>query len=349
MKSCVRKINMLLGILCLSVCFTGCGNRQLKISASDVAMGTVVQKTLYVEDEQLGKTAMEEINACIERYETEVLSWREDGSQVARINADAGKEEGSPLEPDLETELQKIREISQKSDGALDVTIGQVTRLWNLDKWSMGSEEEQNFAPPSQEDINALLEVAGYEKVEINNGRIYLPTSMQLDLGAVGKGIVCDKIGEYLREQTGITGAVITLGGSVVTYGTKPDGNSWQVAVAHPREDGAYLGTLSLQGEYYVATSGDYERYVELNGTRYHHIMDPSTGYPADTNVCSVTIISESGLVSDALSTACFVLGVEEGMALAEEYGAQALFVTKDMEIIMTQGMDALFNESRKD
>lgn len=344
MKSCSRKIHILILLLCLSVSTIGCGTGDIKLTATGIAMGTVVQKTLYVNNEDLGKDAMQEISACIEMEELEVLSWRTELSEVAKINAGAGTEEGRDLTSWLEEELQQVWEISEKSGGALDVTIGPVTSLWNLDEWAVAEEEAGGeFQPPTQEEINALLEHVGYDKVELKNGRIYLPEGMKLDLGAVGKGIVCDEIGAYLNSQMIVTGAVITLGGSVVTYGEKPDDTPWQVAVAHPREDGAYLGTLSLKGEYYVATSGDYERYVEVEGTRYHHIIDPATGYPAQSDVCSVTIVSKSGLVSDALSTACFVLGHEEGMALAEEFGAEALFITKDLEVFMTEGMEEIF------
>ena len=121
------------------------------------------------------------------------------------------------------------------------------------------------------------------------------------------------------------------------------NGSAWNVAIVHPREEGEYLGMLSLQGEWYVATSGDYERYVEKDGIRYHHIMNPKTGYPANSGVCSVTILSHNGLLSDALSTACFVLGLEEGLKLAEEFGVEALFVTKELEVIGTEGMEEYF------
>lgn len=348
MKSCIRKIHVLTLLLCLSVLFTGCGMRTVKLTATDTGMGTVVQKTLYVNDENSGKEILQEMEGCVEQYEEEVLSWRIEDSEIARINESAGSEQGTVLSKQMEELLSGVWNISEKSGGALDVTVGQITEVWNLDKWAALSEEErQDFKAPSDEEIGTLLEYVGYEKIKIQNGCIYLPEGTKLDLGAVGKGIVCDKIGSFLSEQTCVTGAVISLGGSVLTYGTKSDGNPWQIAITHPRESGSYLGTISLKGEYYVATSGDYERYVKVGETRFHHIIDPATGYPVDNELCSVTIVSKSGLVSDALSTACFVLGVEEGILLAEEFGAQALFVTKDLEIIMTEGMKQYFTMSQ--
>lgn len=321
---------------------TGCEKGAIKISEASTGMGTVVQKTVYVKEEEAGKDILKEINSYLQKYETELLSWRESDSEIARINASAGTQQGYEVQSEeLYAYLQTIWEVSEKSEGALDVTVGMVTKAWNIDEWATGDEEM--FQIPKEEELEALLQNVGYQKVLLEDGRVYLPAQMSLDMGAVGKGIVCDKIGEYLNLQDTVTGAIITVGGSVVTYGTKPDGGTWNIAIVHPREEGTYLGQVSLRGEYYIATSGDYERYVERDGTRYHHIMDPFTGYPSNSDVCSVTIVSDSGLLSDALSTACFVLGSQEGLRLAEDLGAEALIVTKDLEIVMTRGMESIF------
>ncbi len=347
MKRCGRKIVGMAFFFCFSLLLAGCGTRNIKLTATSTGMGTVVQKTIYADNEENGKEVLAEMEAQVQSLETEVLSWRVEGSQLAKINASAGNGEGAVLSKELLEYLSLVWELSEKSEGALDVTVGKVTEAWNLDKWAAQEGAEQEFQVPEALLLQELLEHTGYEKVTFSEEGIYLPEQMKLDLGAVGKGIVCDEIGGYLKEQDGIRGAVITVGGSVLTYGEKSDGSPWQVAIAHPREDGQYLGTLSLEGEHYVATSGDYERYIVKNGVRYHHITDPETGYPADSGVCSVTIVSDSGLVSDALSTACFVLGVEQGMALAEEVGAQALFVTKDLDIYMTEEMKQYFTPNK--
>ncbi len=327
-------------IVVLSFVLYGCGPSAVKVSNAGTGMGTIVQTTLYVYDEDTGNTVWTDINDCLSAEE-EWMSWRLEDSEIARINAAAGTEKGYEVQEELAVLLGEILEVSEKSDGALDVTIGSITQMWNLDSWAKGREED--FQVPVKEEIEKQLSFTGYDKVKIEKDTVYLPAYMQLDLGAVGKGIVCDSIGDYLRTQEGVTGAVITVGGSVVTYGSRPDGRNWMVAIAHPREEGAYLGALSLQGEQYVATSGDYERYVEKAGERYHHILDPATGYPADSGLCSVTIVSDSGLLSDALSTACFVLGKEKGLALVEEFDAEALFVTNHQELVMTEGMESIF------
>ncbi|MBR4084301.1 MAG: FAD:protein FMN transferase [Lachnospiraceae bacterium] len=348
MKSCIRKsIMFICCIVGISCVLSGCGRKSIKVTATNTAMGTVVQYSLYVSDEKNGEVIITELQDELERLEKEYLSWRMVESQVAKINQQAGQSEGTAVDEALYEYLEQIWRVSKESDGALDVTVGNVTALWNLDEWS-GREKNQwqKFQVPGKVQIEALLKNTGFEKVKIGEGKIQMPQDMSLDLGAVGKGIACDRIGDYLKSQKGIQGAVISVGGSVVTYGSKPDGSAWNVAIMHPREEGTYLGTLSLQGEWYIATSGDYERYVEKEGKRYHHIMNPKTGYPADSGLCSVTILSDSGLLSDTLSTACFVLGKEDGLELAQKMEVEALFVTTELKILMTDGMKKYFEES---
>ncbi len=346
MKTCIRKSIMIVCcIIGLSCILSGCSRKNIKVTATNTAMGTVVQHTLYVSDESVGTAAVEELQDEMDRLEKECLSWRIEDSQVAKLNSQAGQPEGVNVDGELYGYLEEIWKISKESNGALDVTVGQVTRLWNLDEWTGQLNKRQKFSVPDKAQIEALLKNTGFEKVRIVEGRIQIPKGFSLDLGAVGKGIACDKIGTYLKSQEEINGAVISVGGSVVTYGNKPDGTAWNVAIMHPREEGTYLGTLSLQGEWYVATSGDYERYVEKDGQRYHHIMNPETGYPADSGLCSVTILSDSGLLSDALSTACFVLGPEESLQLAKKMDVEALLVTTELEILMTDGMRRYFKE----
>ena len=168
-----------------------------------------------------------------------------------------------------------------------------------------------------------------------------------LDLGAAGKGIGCDSVLEYLETQKDVTAALMNLGGSsVMTYGSKPDGSSWNVAVTDPRaeNDEEYLGVVALNGTEFLSTSGDYEKYFIEDGVRYHHIMDPSTGYPAKSGVTGVTVVCDTGLEADALSTACFVLGVEKGSELLKKYNADGLFVDEDHHVYLTDGMKERFS-----
>ena len=366
------------GLIILS---SGCGAASpQKQTLVDTAMGTIVSQTLYVQQKET-QSETASVMQLLTELEQQELSWRIEGSEVSRVNAQAmGNAEGGAdsgrteqeagikvqIAPSLYELLPRIWQVSEDSGGALDVTLGSLCRLWNLDELAAlaenggttaaGGEQEQaadvgtgteRISIPTAEQIQAAMADCGYGRVQLSDGIISLPAGMQLDLGAVGKGIACDRISEYLRGQPQITGAVVAVGGSVVTYGQKPDGSSWKVAIMHPREEGTYLGVLSLNGEHYISTSGDYERYVMVDGVRYHHILDPATGYPARSGLCSVTIVCDSGLLADALSTACFVLGPEQGMALAKAYGAEALFVGEDGALQMPEGMKEIFSSGQ--
>lgn len=351
---------------------TGCGYLPTKLTKVDTAMGTIIQQNLYGEGDLADEA--EEILQCINNLEQNQLSWRLENAELYRLNQSAGSVDGMEVSEELMGILEQCMDVAEGSEGAFDPTIGQVVRLWNIDEWSV-SEDGGAFVPPAEEQLAILLADCGYDKikivqntdiemeqfnseqigdeenrtrgeVEIQGNTIVLPAGMQLDLGAVGKGIALDSIAEILEQRTGISGAVISVGGSILTYGVKDDGSSWKVGIVDPFDTADYLGTLSLSGQWCISTSGDYERYVEVDGVRYHHILNPHTGEPADSGVRSVTILSKSGLYSDALSTACFVLGVEKGLELAEHFEAEALFVDTNGEIVMTEGMGSLFKRS---
>lgn len=335
--------SLLTGVL-LVCC--GCGAEQAgqvqQVQNVDTAMGTVISQTLYTIGNETETVA--EIMELLRRLEGDVLSRRLDTSEVWSLNAAAGSAEGCSLSASMDEILEGCLEMWRKSDGAFDVTLGPVVSLWDIDSWAAG-EREGMFAPPEEEQLQNALEICG--SMDIRENRLYLPEGAQLDLGAVGKGIALDHILAYLQEKNEITGAVISLGGSVLTYGRKPDGGCWNVGIADPGDTASYVGILTLEDEWFISTSGDYERYIEVDGIRYHHIIDPATGYPADSGVAGVTILAKDGFLSDALSTACFILGEEKGLALAENFGAEALFVGKDGSITMSRGMKDYYHSGK--
>lgn len=313
-------------------------NVESPVRSMDTAMGTIVKQTLYAQD---AEAICEEVLEVITRLEQEQISWREEGSELYRLNAEGGSE---TLSPRMEEMLTQCLEVSRLSEGAFDITIGPVVRLWDIDTWA-GKGNPSEYDLPTEAEILSALENSGYEKIESHNGTIYLPTRMQLDLGAVGKGIALDEIRDCLEQKQDVAG-VIAVGGSILTYGNKPDGNLWRVGIVNPLEPSESLGYLELGSGWCVSTSGDYERYVEVDGVRYHHIIDPKTGYPAAGSVKSVTILTQNGLLSDALSTASFILGEEKGLKLAETMGVEALFVKEDGTLSMTEGMKTYFHLS---
>ena len=349
MKRFFRTAVFLASVVCCCGCgrkgeFDGTGSRQY----ADIAMGTVIRQSIYA-PERTADTFIKTAQVYLEHLERDFLSWRLDTSEVYRINASAGSEEGCALSEEMAELLYSCMKLHRDSAGAFDVTLGAAVRLWDIDGWAAGREGEV-FSPPSDGAVEEALTFCGGEQINLVRGaesRLFMPEGMRLDLGAVGKGFALAGIGELLKEQEEIGGAVISLGGSILTYGQKPDGSPWRVSIVDPFDTADSVGILTLRGQWCISTSGDYERYAEAGGVRYHHILDPATGYPADSGVRGVTVLSGDGLVSDALSTACFILGPEQGLALAAEYGAEVLFVMADGEIVMSLGLESYVEVGR--
>lgn len=341
-------------------------------SKTDFVMSTVLSEKIYGT-----KDVTQDIKEELDKLEKDQLSWREDHSVVSKINADAQKGIKTKLDSDMTSWVEDSLELAKRSNGAFDPTIGRLTRLWNI-------EGDNPKVPSKQEIKNTLEDTGytkiHLEKVESQNtantkknvdkdikdntaknkeisedasqntntnesvSSIYIGDKCTLDLGAVGKGIACGVVQDYLKKQKEVSGAVIAVGGSILLYGSKADGSDWNVAVQNPRgQDGEAMGVLSLSGTTNVSTSGDYEKYFMQDGKRYHHILDPSTGYPADSGLISVTIVSDSGLLSDGLSTACFVLGKEKGQKLLETYGAEGIFIDQNKKVTVTKGLKDKF------
>ena len=347
-------------------------------SKTDFVMSTVLSEKIYGT-----KDVTQDIKEELDKLEKDQLSWREDHSVVSKINADAQKGIKTKLDSDMTSWVEDSLELAKRSNGAFDPTIGRLTRLWNI-------EGDNPKVPSKQEIKNTLEDTGytkiHLEKVESQNtantkknvdkdikdntaknkeisedtsqntntnesvSSIYIGDKCTLDLGAVGKGIACGVVQDYLKKQKEVSGAVIAVGGSILLYGSKADGSDWNVAVQNPRgQDGEAMGVLSLSGTTNVSTSGDYEKYFMQDGKRYHHILDPSTGYPADSGLISVTIVSDSGLLSDGLSTACFVLGKEKGQKLLETYGAEGIFIDQNKKVTVTKGLKDKFTILNKE
>ena len=289
---------------------------------SSIAMGTILTQKVY------GDTAskdIENIKAVVDGLD-DTISWRKDASDIAKLNSGATIK--SAYIRDL---VSQCSEVSVLSGGVFDITVGGVSQLW-----SIGEEDERI---PTDEEIKAELQNVGYGKIRFGEESLSLSEGVKLDLGAVGKGAACDMVKAYL-DMSDAEGAIVSVGGSILAWGNyNKAGDKWQIAVAHPRSEGEYLGILSID-EGFVSTSGDYERYFEKDGKRYHHILDATNGYPAETETISVTVICDSGAMADALSTACFILGREKSKPILEKYGASAIFVDRDLDISIVGEVD---------
>jgi len=305
-------------------------------------MGTFAEVSLYSDDlENAGKA----INAALdemERMDALLSNYKED-SQLSQLNKKAVKYP-VPCNKELFDFIERSLYYSKISNGAFDITVSPIVDLWGF--------FYENGHIPSNDEIKRVLPAVSYKNIEINKSDnqeerstvFFRHTLTQIDPGAIGKGYAVDKALAVIRDF-GIDNACINLGGNMYLSGKPADRNAWRIGVQHPRNKNELLGYLELKNEA-TATSGDYERFFEIDGERYSHIIDPRTGRPVKGTI-AVTIVASSGTQVDALSTCVFVLGPKEGLELVEKLtGVEALIAfERDKEIIihMTQGFRERF------
>lgn len=268
-------------------------------------MGTLVKVRVFTEDSVKAYADMEAAFKEMERVSA-LLSNYNPTSEVSRLNACAGWGE-MRVSQDLLKVLKSSVKFSQITDGAFDVTIRPVLDLWGF------SEDEPTV--PSREEIESRLKLVGYENISIGpNGQVELTLEgMSIDLGGVAKGYGVDQAIEVLKSR-GATRAIVDAGGDVRVLGPNPNGDRWHIGIRHPREKDGVIAVVEVDSGS-VATSGDYERFFEKDGVRYHHLLNPKTGMPARESV-SATVLANSAMDADILSTAAFVLGPDKGVEL---------------------------------
>lgn len=267
------------------------------------------------------KDAAGGISTLVRELDSKQLSRYTSGSEISRINSEAE----TVLSDEVRDYITELLEVGKMSGGKFDIALGAVSDLWSF-----------NDSPrvPSTDELTEALSRSGSDKLSLSGNTLTRADGCIVDLGSAGKGIALDKVKSYLSDKK-ISSAVVSVGGSVLLYGK----GSFNVGVRDPwGEAGRSVMTVRL-GAGCVSTSGSYERCFEQGGKRYHHILDPDTGLPVENGLVSVTVISDSGLLSDALSTACFVLGAEGGAKLAAKYGCEAIFITEDKKVICTDGI----------
>ena len=314
---------------------TGCGDKEL--SKTDFALNTSCTITIYGMSGSDGEAVLDDAFKEIRRYEN-MLSRTVEGSDVCNIN-NAG---GEPVEVSDDTiaVLKLSIEMGDISDGRFDITVGRLTELWNF----TGDDPHV----PEQDAIDEAVKSVGYRNIEIEGSTVTLADpGAAVDLGGVAKGYIADRITDFLEEK-GVSSAVINLGGNVVAMGSKGDGSPWNIGIERPYSDRTeVIGSVESSDET-VVTSGTYERKFEENGVLYHHVLDPATGYPAQTDLESVTLTAKRGnsAFCDGLSTACLILGKEKAQVLVRELQEkypemelEAAFIDKNDDIVQTDGM----------
>ena len=261
----------------------------------------------------------------------DLLSVFQPESEISLLNASAGCS-AVPLSVDTLLLLSKSKRYSALSRGAFSITTRVLSALWSI--------HARCGTVPSRAEVEHALALVDDRDILLNeqaNTAELRRFGQSVDLGAIAKGYAADEARRILQEG-GVSGALINLGGTVCVLG-----EAKQVGIQHPdRMTGIALGRVSLANACAV-TSGDYERFYEVDGMRYHHIVDPRTGYPSRANLRSVTLIGEKALALDALSTAAFVLGTEEGVPFIREAGVEAVFVTDQLDVFCTEGLRGNF------
>jgi thiamine biosynthesis lipoprotein len=296
-------------------------------------MGTVMAHRLFG---GRAEEALQAVQAEAVRLEG-LLSRFIPESDVGRLNRSAGAGPERVSDETYEV-LARAAAFSQHCPGLFDVTVGPLIDLWR----GRGESRE----PPDGAAIRRALSLVDHVCLELSprerTARLKKP-GQSVDLGGIGKGFAADRFLEVFRRY-GVTSAFTNLGGNVAALGAKPDGYPWRVGIRHPRKDGELIGAVSV-ADRSVVTSGDYQRcFIGSDGKRYHHILDPVTGYPAESGLVSVTVVAESSMDADALSTVLFVAGREKGLALLKEYpGTDAVLVDGDLRVTITAGLKDSF------
>ena len=301
-----------------------------KKSVSGFYMDTIITLTAYVDDEEVLNEALRECG----RYDR-LLSRTQEDSDVWRINHAEGKP--VTVSDDTIRILETAQKISALTDGAFDVTIAPCSTMWDF--------TSGEAVLPDAEELKAAAEKVDYTKLRIDGNTVTLPEGMMIDLGGIAKGYAADQVKAFLADR-GVKSAILSFGGNIVALGLKPGDKPWNVAIRDI--DGGPADYMLISKNYGASTvtSGIYERGFDLDGVRYHHLLDSSTGWPVQNELASVTIFSESSMMGDALSTTAFVLGTEKGCELIESLdGIEALFIARDRTVTTTSGAGQYLDE----
>ncbi|MFV0344548.1 MAG: FAD:protein FMN transferase [Anaerocolumna sp.] len=332
----IQKKLFLIIIFCtLLVTLMGCTSKEQIYEQQEFKMDTIMNLKAY------GSKAEQAIKKAYERIDEieQMASAQIETSDVSKINASAGKAYVK-VHSEIILMLQTAVKYSDLSEGAFDITVGPIIKLWGI-----GTDQERI---PTDAEINETLNLVGYENISINaeeSSVMLLKEGMSIDLGGIAKGFAADEVVKIFRES-GVENALINLGGSsMYTLGVKPDKSLWSIAIQHPRKDknGNYAGIIKMSSQA-LSTSGDYERYFIENGIRYHHIMNPFTGYPAVAGVMSDTIVisgdnPNGNMLADILTKVTFVSGVDKGLEIIDSLeGVECLAITTDNKIYKSSG-----------
>lgn len=317
---------LMLPFFALLFLLTAC--RQEPAQQQFFAMDTVMSITAY------GKDAEEAVAAAVAKVNTleGLLSRTREGSDIDLLNSNGT----AIISEDTANVLSMAQNWNKKTNGAFDVTIAPVVTAW-------GFGGEDSYRVPTQEELDELLKLVNCSILDLDGTTVTLgQAGMEVDLGGIAKGYAAGQAEQVIRDH-GVESALLDLGHNITVIGSKPDGSAWRIAVQDPADNGSMVGVLSLQ-DCSAVTSGGYQRYFEQDGQIYHHIIDPRTGYPATSGIVSATVVCADPGLADLLSTAVFVLGVEDALTLwRTEGGFELVLVTAENAVIITKGLVDVF------
>lgn len=318
-KKFLTAISILLSLLLL---LSGCSGADSgkEMTYTDALFDTVISVSILDSSDESILKGCEEL--C-KKYDV-MFSRTDKNGEIYKIN----KAHGSSVEvsPETVTLIKKGLYYCDLSDGAFDITIGSASRLWKFGK--------KKASVPDEETLAEAVQHIDYKNVIINGNRVRLSDPYAvLDLGAVAKGYIADLLKDYLVEN-GVSHALINLGGNVLAVGDRMDGSEFNIGIQKPFDKSGEPITAVKIRDKSVVTTGIYQRYFKEDGVLYHHILDPATGFPCSNNLYSVTIITDSSLTADALSTTCFLLGYDKAMRLVNQLdNVDAVFITDDDQL----------------
>lgn len=336
-----RKLIVFIAIAGLFIGTVGCtslSNKDL-LTRTDIIMGTPITVSIYEGgDEKSLQKAFDKVSEI-----ESLASINKPGTELDKLNENSGINKIKLSDISYEI-IKRAVKYSHLSDGGYDISIGPLVKLW-----SIGLPEAK---VPTQEEIDKVIKLVNYKNIELNDStkEVFLKEKgMLLDLGSIAKGYAADAVAKVLSDD-GVTKAIVDLGGNIYALGSKGDGEDWNVGIQNPFSDrGDVVGTIHISNKS-IVTSGIYERFIEKDGKKYHHILNPKTGYPYDTEIAGVSIIANESTDSDALSTLVFTKGLKEGLRFVENIkNVDAVFVTKKKEVYVTDGIKNNFKITNKD
>lgn len=321
---------LIFSIIITSLCTTGCNKSSKPISRTDFYFDTVITITLYGSKQAY----IDECFKLCDKYER-MFSKTIPDSEISLINTNSKAGKYTTVSDETLELIQYGLKYSELSNGKFDITVGNLTALWNF------TETSNETALPNDELLQTTVKNIGYTQIDIKGNDVLLKNpNISIDVGGIAKGYIADKLKQYLYENN-IKKGMINLGGNILLLGTKTDGSNYNIGIQRPFDTEGQTIAIVNANDKSIVTSGVYERYFYKDESLYHHILDTETGYPIKNNILSVTILSDKSVDGDGLSTSLFALGIEDGLNLIETIpDTEAIFIDTDYKFHLSSGLD---------